>query len=245
MPDPNRLVDQCVRKGLTYLAESLQYYWPNWVSEYPHENNIALHLARSFAEKGFQVWAEIPLTKYKGEKGEHLDFLAYNYSEEITVVLEFKGSVETPQGNINDLKRLIDIHNGEDRFYSKGSYGGWPADAYNPSAKSTGRKIYGVATFHHAMEFTKWWLKPEHYDYMPFDEKDKKAKNRAPKDYKPIGRAINVATYRDVVLLEDFFRYNCPPDSKYRFRYAAYALFDESSINKLENVLNVLVGMEK
>ena len=104
MADPNRLVDQCVHKGLMYLAEALQYYLPTPTSHaYPPENNIALHLARSFAEKDFQVWAEIPLT---GASSGELDFLAWNYTENIVVALEFKRDVEDPPKIINDSNGL-------------------------------------------------------------------------------------------------------------------------------------------
>jgi len=111
----HHLANQCVHKELFYLAESLQYYWPadfavvncvpqGYLNEIA-ENNIPLHLARSFAEKGFQLWAEVPLK----EENRRLDFFAYNYPEGITVALEFKKSIDTPQGNYEDLKQLVDI----------------------------------------------------------------------------------------------------------------------------------------
>ncbi|MDR0465905.1 MAG: hypothetical protein LBH94_00955, partial [Deltaproteobacteria bacterium] len=192
MADPNRLVEQCVHKGLMYLAESLQYYWP---ANYPNENNIALHLARSFAENGFQVWAEIPM---KENKQERLDFLASNYTEEITVALEFKGSVEQPENNIEDLKRLLDIHKNKDGFDR-----GWPADGLRPSgfnAKPTEHRIYGIVTFHHAMEFAQWWNVPSSNGHMP--------EGRSSEHYRLIGEAIDKTSCRATVVLEDFFRFN-------------------------------------
>ena len=225
MADPNRLVDQCVHKGLMYMAESLQYYWP---ANYPNENNIALHLARSFAEKGFQVWAEIPLKKNKKER---LDFLSNSYPEEITVVMEFKGGVEDPPANIADLKRLVDIHNNNEWLYND-----WPA-----AGSIQDHRIYGVVTLLYAMEFVNWWHTPDpHKDYMPDIESiaDKNAQKRRAVGYKTIGKALGATHYRGVAMLEDFYRYDSARHSRYRFGYAAYALYDETSIKELEKALD-------
>ena len=229
MVDQNRLVDQCVHKGLMYLAEALQYYLPTPRSHaYPPENNIALHLARSFAEKNFQVWAEIPIM---GESNGELDFLAWNYTENITVALEFKRDVESPRLIVKDLMRLVKIHKKELLLCR-----GWPGDGQNTTF--TGHKMYGMVTMLHTQELAKWWHHPAHKDYMPEveDQEGKKQKPRDADGYRQIAKAIE-NTWRGIVPLEDFFRYSKEQTERYRFCYGAYALYDETNINTLEDVL--------
>lgn len=206
MTNPNRLVDQCVHKGLIYLAESLQY-WTEYFEV--AENNIALHLARSFAEKGFQVLAEIP---FDGEK-RRLDFLAYSYTENITVALEFKNSIETPQGNYEDLNRLVKIHNKGLRVHD---------------LMDSEHKVYGIVTLLHSIEFADWWYEPKTYDYMP--------KGRSANDYKNIGRALEITPDRWVIPLVERLRAE-PVGIQWRFLRAACALYDQNLISELGSVL--------
>ena len=224
MTNPHHLAEQCVHKGLFYLAESLQYYWPanfavingvqqGYLNEIA-ENNIALHLARSFAEKGFQIWAEVPLK----EENRRLDFFAYNYPEGITVALEFKKSIDTPQGNYEDLKRLVDIHangvcNAEHGFN-------------NQSIKLAEHKMYGIVTLLSAEEFADWWMHPEARNYTP--------EGRSAGDYMKMGKAIAVASYRSVVPLTEYFYPEKSAGDKYRFRRAAYALYSEKDMERLK-----------
>ena len=212
MADPKRLAEQCVHSGLLYLAESLQYYWP--ARGEVAENNIALHLARSFAEKGFQMWAEIPL---HGEN-RRLDFLAYSYTDKITIALEFKKSIETPQGNQEDLKRLVDIH----------------ADGlcHHHGIGDAEHKMYGVVTLLSATEFADWWHDPKACGYMPPD-------GRSAPEYIRIGKALEVADFRWVgPLVEHMRSVDAKLELKWRFLRAAYALYDEHGIGKLAEVLN-------
>ena len=210
MTNPNslRLVEQCVHKGLIYLAETLQYPWPT--NGELAENNIALHLARSFAEKGFQVWAEVPLDK----ENRRLDFLARNYAESIAVALEFKRSIDTPQGNYEDLKRLVAIHKN-----------GLSNDMLDFGEQS-GHRIYGIVAFLFENEFAVWWWDPKgcKQEYMP----DGKSADL----YTKIGMALAATKVRYVVPLCEHFR-----SPKYRFSRAAYALYDEASIDKLKEAL--------
>lgn len=228
MSEIYRLAEQCVHKGLIYLAESLQYYWPantavthgerqGYLNEIA-ENNIALHLARSFAEKGFQMWAEVPLN----EENRRLDFLAYSYSEGITVALEFKKSIDTPQGNYEDLKRLVEIHknglcNAEHGFN-------------NQSITLAEHKMYGVVTLLNATEFADWWAYPAAWNYMP--------QGRTADDYRKIGKAIAVASYRAVVPLIEYFHPGHSENLQYRFRRAAYALYETNGMMTLDSLLS-------
>ena len=181
------------------------------------ENNLAIHCARSFAEKGFQVWAEVPLK----EENRRLDFFAYNYPEGITVALEFKKSIDTPQGNYEDLKRLVDIHengvcNAEHGFNSQ-------------SIKLAEHKMYGIVTLLSSEELADWWMHPEAWNYTP--------DGRSAGDYMKIGKAIAVARYRSVVpLIECFYSEKCT-DDKHRLRRAAYALYSENNIENLKKAI--------
>ena len=207
--NPYLLTAQGVHKGLLYLAESLQNYWP--AKGELAENNIALHLARSFAEKGFHMRAEVPLD---GDN-RRLDFLACNYTENIAVALEFKRSIDTPQGNYEDLKRLVYIHkNGlcKDTF----DYG---EDAIH--------RIYGIVALLFENEFVDWWHNPEkNREYMP--------EGKSAKLYGNIGEALATATSRYVVPLYE----SLSSKPQYRFGRAAYALYNENSMNKLSSVLD-------
>lgn len=227
MLNPYFLAEQCVHKGLMYLSESLQYYWPanyavvngvraNYLNEIA-ENNIALHLARSFAENGFHIWAEVPL------KREHrrLDFLAYHYGLGLSVALEFKKSIETPQENYKDLKRLVHIKNNGLSSEEHGFNGQCLHDSkYH---------VRGIVTLLSATEFADWWAYPKSRNYIPA--------GRKAYEYSKIGNAIAVASHRAVVPLCEYL---CEGDSEgvqYRFRRAAYALYDDKSISALEKVL--------
>ncbi|WP_185702394.1 MULTISPECIES: hypothetical protein, partial [unclassified Desulfovibrio] len=186
--------------------------------DYEMTSNIALHLAHSFAEKGFQVWAEVPLK----EENRRIDFFAYNYPEGITVALEFKKSIETPQGNYEDLKRLVDIHengvcNAEHRFNNQSL------------SRAEPKEMYGVVTLLSAEEFADWWKHPKNGDYTP--------NGRSARDYRRIGKAIDVAGYRFVVPLVEYFCSAKSTGDKYRFRRAAYALYRECDMENLKEVL--------
>ncbi len=219
MTDTNRLVDQCMHRGLMYLAESLQYYWPanyavisgerqdHSLNEFA-ENNIALHLARAFAEKGFQVWAEVPIS---GEN-RRLDFLAYNYVEKISVALELKKTIETPQSNLEDLRRLVVIHNND-------------LGASYKAIDDEMTWMYGIVAIFAAKEFAAWWRNPEGCNYTP--------EERQAKDYEKIGKAIAAASHRYVMPLVEWPK----AQEKYRLCRAAYALYDEEKIIQLEAVL--------
>ena len=221
MADPNRLVDQCVHNGLKYLADSLQCYWPanfDPDGKYLHtfnENNIVLHLARSFAEKGFRMWAEVPFY----EQNLWLDFFAYSDTEKIAVALEFKKSIDTPpSGSLDDLKRLVEIH--KDGL----------ANADN--AINRAKWIYGIVTVLYSSEFFVWWENPAVCkDYGP-----ESTRLRAP-SYKQIGEAIAKKAYsRRIVPLQKWK--TRPARAMYAHTHAAYALFEDSSISDLASVLN-------
>lgn len=227
MSDPYRLVEQCVHRGLMYLAESLQYYWPanlavvkgiqqGYLNEIA-ENNIALHLARSFGENGFQMWAEIP---FDGEN-RRLDFLAYSYAEGISVALEFKKRIDTPQENYEDLKRLVDIH--------KNGLGNVAHGFNNQSINLAEHKMYGIVAILSATEFADWWSYPEACNYSP--------ESRTAGDYRRIGEAIAVTDCRAVVPLTEYFYPGKSEALKYRFRRAAYVLYRDSELGKLDDVL--------
>ena len=227
MAKPYHLVEQCIHKGLVYLAESLQYYWPanfavqkgvpqGYLNEVA-ENNIALHLAHSFAEQGFQVWAEVPLH----EKNQRLDFFAYNHSEGVTVALEFKNSIETPQGNYSDLERLVDIH---ERGVCNTEHG-----FNNRSIELAEHAFYGVVTILSAMEFADWWMHPTNWGHAPA--------GRASDEYRKVGIALAEAKTRSVVPLTEYFSPGESEEGKYRFRRAAYALYCKDDIQRLKTAL--------
>ena len=220
MIDPVRLVDQCMHKGLMCLAESLQYYWPTKYG--PHENNIALHLARSFTENGFHVWAEVPLDE-KNLKLK-LDFLAYNYTQEITVALELKGSIETPPDNIEDLKRLVQIHN-------NGLCSGWPGEFYKDHARFAKHRLYGIAALFYATEFANWWHDPQACEYMPPHA------SRTAEGYSLIGKCLAEASCRAIVPLSEVLVSGQSLDLRNRFSRVGYALYDENSIGEIAKVL--------
>ena len=208
MTDPKRLVDQCVHKGLLYLAESLQYYWPaNRYGKTPllnevAENNIALHLARSFAAKGFLMWAEVP---FEGVN-KRLDFFAYHDKDKLGVALELKTSIDKPpSGSRDDLERLIKIANSNLAN----------ADAVNVEGA---KWLYGIVSVLYASALVDWWQNPEGCDdYLP--------KGYRAASYKQIGMALTKAYTHKVVPLRDW------GDS---CTHAAYALYDENSINVLK-----------
>lgn len=220
-------VEQCVHRGILYLAESLQYYWPANFSvanakEQPFineiaENNIALHLSRSFAEDGFQVWAEVPFNK----ENRRIDFLAYSYADGISVALEFKKSIDTPQGNLEDLKRLIDIH---DTGLCNPIH-----EFNNQSLNLASYKMYGIVVLLSATEFADWWMYPSAWNYTP----DKRFAN----DYSTIGKALDVSKHRYVVPIIEYFSPGTSEDMRYRFRRAAYALYDSAEIESLRKIL--------
>lgn len=230
MADPNRLVAQCVCTGLTYLADSLQYYWPAnfailkgvpqvYLNEIA-ERNITLHIAHSFAEKGFHMWAEVPFN----DGSRKVDFLALNYSEGITVALEFKNNLENPPNSYADLERFVEIHriglcNPEHGFN-------------NQSIARAEHRMYGIVTLLGPLEFADWWIYPGS-GKVPYNPD-----GRTAGDYKKIGQAIEKASYRAVVPLAEQIYPGVQCDERYRFRRAAYALFDANSISELESVLN-------
>ena len=223
MADPNRLVEQCVSNGLEYLADSLQYYWPanfdpdgNYLHTF-NENNIALHLARSFAEAGFRVWAEVPFY----EQNLWLDFFAYSDTKEIAVALEFKKSIDTPpSGSLDDLKRLVGIHNGDGL-------------ANSDNAINNAEWIYGIVTVLYSSEFFAWWENPAGCkDYRP-----ESTRLRAPA-YKQIGEAIAKKAYSHRILPLNKWETR-PARAMYAHTHAAYALFDANSISELKSVLLV------
>jgi hypothetical protein len=229
MADPYRLVDQCVCTGLTYLADSLQYYWPanfailNGVQQaYLNdiaERNITLHMAHSFAEKGFHMWAEVPLK----DESRKIDFLAFNYSEGIMVSLEFKNSLDYPPKNYADLERLVAIH-------QSGLCN--PKHGFNKqSVECAEHRMYGIVTLFSPVEFADWWLYPgDGENYMP--------KDRRGGDYKKIGKAVEKASYSAVVPLAELIYQGGSSELRYRFLRAAYALYDEKSISELKKVLD-------
>lgn len=227
MPNPYLVSEQCVHKGLLSLAESLQYYWPanlavvngmqqQYLNEIA-ENNIALHLARSFGERGFQMWAEVPFK----DESRRLDFLAYSYADEIIVALEFKKNIDTPQGNYEDLRRLVHI--------SKNNLCNAAHGFNNQAVMRARHKMYGVVTLLNATEFADWWAFPEAWNYTPA--------GRSAGDYEKIGKAINIAGYRSVVPLVEYIVPGESASLQYRFRRAAYALYSEKEITKLERIL--------
>ncbi|MDL2279120.1 hypothetical protein LJC15_00455 [Desulfovibrio sp. OttesenSCG-928-G11] len=183
MTDSIRFTDRCINKGLQYLEKPLQIYWPAKIDSSGRlnpvaENNIALHLARSFTEAGFLVWAEIPSSA--GHK--RLDFFAYCDTENIAVALELKRSIDMPpSGSREDLKKLADLH------YSAGLAN---ADAAINSAEW----IYGIVTVLYANAFVTWWENPEGYDY------EQSGRYLRSADYKKIGQGIAKA-HRNVVPL--------------------------------------------
>ena len=160
------------------------------------------------------MWAEVPLS---GEN-RRLDFLAYSYADKITIALEFKKSIETPQGNYEDLKRLVDIH-------KKGL-------CHHQGIEDAEHKMYGIVTLLSSTEFADWWHDPEGCGYMPPD-------GRSAHDYIRIGKALEVADFRWVgPLVEHLRSVGSTLELKWRFLRAAYALYDENSIGKLAEVLD-------
>ena len=177
MTEPICLADQCINKGLQCLEEAVEFYWPAKVDRpsgkfYPvAENNIALHLARSFTGNGFRVWAEVPSVT----NSSRLDFFAYCEKKNVCVALELKRSIDMPpSGSLDDLKKLVDLHYGE---------GLANADTAINSAKW----VYGIVTVFYTTEFLAWWEKPESYDY----EKNTRYLNS--QDYKQIGKCLPFA----------------------------------------------------
>ena len=177
MSDPKWLVEQCMHDGLKYLKDSLGYYWPakkdskgnfNAVTE----NNIALHLARSFAKKGFRMWAEVPFV----DVNKRLDFFAYHVNEKIAIVLELKSYIKQESESLEDLKRLRDIANSNLAN----------ADSVNVEGS---KWMYGFVTLLYQNEFAGWWNDPE--GYVPPNRKIFRAEC-----YKRIGEALAKACIR-------------------------------------------------
>jgi hypothetical protein len=235
------LVEQCVFKGLVYLSETLQYYWPGrLVNEggQPNqnriniiaENNIALHLARSFSENGFLVWAEVPFQN--AEKKLRVDFLAYHYSQGILATLELKNNMSTPQNNLADLRRLVDISRmdliSEDHAFN------------NAAISRSPHKIYGIISLLERVEFADWWHSPQLcQEFTP-------QYHNAP-DYKIIGQALAKADCRSVQPLIEMRQVGRYPETykelcdvfRNRLIRAGYALYNEATIkNELEPLLN-------
>ncbi len=213
--NPYYLAEQSVFKSFFYLAEAMQYYWPSANYEIS-ENNMALHLARAFSENGFLVWAEVP---FNDESKQKLDFLAYHYPLKTLVALELKNNIEQPEKNYEDINRVV-------RIYDNGVYN--VAHRFNnQSITEAEHKIVGVATILNATEYAEWWINPTNNEYLPV--------GRNAEMYRKIGMAINVAPYGAAVpLCEDLHE---EADIRYRFRRAAYALYDAEGVAKLKAVL--------
>lgn len=231
MHSPFRSIDAALTKGLLYLSEAVQYYWPaNYAVEKGDtkgylnnfaENNIALQMARSFAEQGFLSWAEVPWQS-SAEDGTHkrLDFLAYSYTLEASIALEFKNSIMTPYKVRDDLHRLVSL-------YSQG-IASEEHGFNNAAVDDCEHKFYGIVVVLEATEFADWWRFPANNAFKP--------KNRS-EDYAIIGKALHVATAKYVVPLVEYFHETHREDLQYRFRRGAYALYDENGIVELEKVL--------
>ncbi len=210
MTDSIYIVDQCIHRGLQYLEEPLQFYWPAKIDPSGRfnpvaENNIALHLARSFTEAGFAVWAEVPSNK----NNDRLDFLAYCGKEKVSVALELKRSIDMPpEGSNKDLVKLAGL---------RGDNGVGLANAGD--AINGAKWIYGIVTMFYATEFVNWWKNPEDYDY------GRKSKYLRSDTYKQIGRKIAKA-HRKIM-----------PITKWENVNAAYALYDENLIGELKKMI--------
>lgn len=223
--------DAALRKGLFYLAEAVQCYWPaNFAVEsgvtkaYLNsfaENNIALHMARSFAEQGFLSWAEVPWVREKEDNThKRLDLLAYSQPFKTSVALEFKNSILTPYKVSDDLRRLVYLR---ERGIASEKHGFNGAIIANCE-----RMFYGIVVILEATEFADWWHFPEQNDFKPAGRKV---------DYAIIGKALNVATVRRVVPLVEYCHPTHKEELQYRFRRGAYALYDEGGMAQLAEVL--------
>jgi hypothetical protein len=224
------LVDECIFRGLGYLAEALQYYWPatpysgggtNPVAE----RNITLQLSRSFSEKGFLVWAEVPFNKSEAEKDRKIDFLAWHISKCITVALEFKNNIENPAANLKDFERLVDFDLQKPMSIQHGLNG--------QSIQECKEEIYGVVNIFHPAEFADWW--------MYASESELPHAHRTADDYKKIASALSVASNRFVTpLVEQFYKKEYWDEThtideifRYRLIRAGYALYNKEAIQKL------------
>lgn len=241
-PNYERLVEQSILKGLLYLSEALQYYWPgklanekggvkSGVINLIGENNIALQLARSFSENGFLVWAEVPFNN--PDKSQRLDFLAYHYAEGILVALELKNSISTPQNNLEDLQRLVKIC--KMRLANEAHPFNSSSIDYSP------HKMYGVISILESVEFADWWNLPnENLEVMT-------QCGRYSEVYKVIGQALDKADLRSVVPLIEMLRQGEYPVDydqllkffRSRFLRAGYAVYNEDTVtNKLASIVN-------
>jgi len=236
------LVDQSVFKGLLYLSEALQYYWPAKLANVKGdlnsdvinligENNIALHLARSFSENGFLVWAEVPFNTR--DRSQRLDFLAYHYSKGILVALELKNSISTPQNNFKDLQRMVEI--------SKIGFANETHSFNSSTIEYSPYKMYGVISILERVEFADWWNMPQDNEMVLAHC------GRNPEVYKTIGQALAKADLRSVVPLIEMLSLGQYPNEyeqllklfRNRCIRAGYALYHEDTVKTgLASVIN-------
>ena len=98
-------IERIVRRGASYLAESLYEYAPCKEENDIAEANMTIHLARAFGEREYSVFAE---AQFGDDPHRRLDLLAWNPDEGILVASEFKRlySPEKLQQVIDDAKRV-------------------------------------------------------------------------------------------------------------------------------------------
>lgn len=222
------LIKICLNKGIFYLSESLNYYWPQcfavlngikkpYLNEI-NENNIAVHIARAFSENNFFIWAEVPIKDQK----RRIDLVAYNPIFKSLVYLELKNNIEQPENNLEDIKRLIYISdNGicnEDHGFNHGCI------------KDAKFEYFGIVNIISGTEFAEWWLFPEKNNFLPID--------RQAKTYITLGRILNLTPHKSVITIGEYFSQNYSEQLRFRFRRVSYALFDKGLINSISKVID-------
>jgi hypothetical protein len=91
--------------------------------------------------------------------------------------------------------------------------------------------MYGVVVLLNATEFADWWMHPKAWHYMPH--------GRTADEYRKIGEALEIAAFRFAVPLIEYYYPGKSEELQYRFRRAAYALYDENNIKELGKLLNI------
>ena len=116
-------IEQIVRRGANSLGEAVRGFWPGTTENHEiAERNITLYLGKSFADAGFQVFAETP---YPNEaQDERLDLLALDPFRGIQVAIEakrlFSGSqVTTLEKDLDRLRRFA-VKTEESRIWTGG-----------------------------------------------------------------------------------------------------------------------------
>ncbi len=99
-------IEKIVRKGYLSLSESLYQYWPlpedddkNEISE----SNINIHLAHSFLDLGYSVFAE-----HRLNDKEHYDLKVVSPNKEYDIIIECKRFLKTDSTGIStDIERMM------------------------------------------------------------------------------------------------------------------------------------------